>query len=150
MASRQIQWQSKRTTASQSIQYSSGHALSFSDEALEAGAKVAVCSTSNEKAVQKIVDVMMDPKVGSQIQVFAGDVVANKKPDPAIYFLAARELGVEPSRYTAYATCQPADLSLWKLLAVSCQQPLKLVGARDQHCTDTRGYCSKACDNAHQ
>ena len=69
------------------------------DEALEAGAKVAVCSTSNEKAVQKIIDVMMDPKVGSQIRVFAGDIVSNKKPDPAIYYLAAQELGVPPSRY---------------------------------------------------
>lgn len=69
------------------------------DEALEAGAKVAVCSTSNEKAVQKIIDVMMDPNVGSQIRVFAGDIVSNKKPDPAIYYLAARELGVKPSRY---------------------------------------------------
>lgn len=68
------------------------------DEAMEAGAKVGVCSTSNEKAVQKIVDVMLDPKVASQIRVFAGDIVAHKKPDPAIYYLAAQELGVEPSR----------------------------------------------------
>jgi len=68
------------------------------DEAIEAGAKVGVCSTSNEKAVQKIVDVMLDPKVASQITVFAGDIVAHKKPDPAIYYLAAQELGVEPSR----------------------------------------------------
>ena len=70
----------------------------FADEAIEAGAKVGVCSTSNEKAVQKIVDVMLDPKVASQIRVFAGDIVAHKKPDPAIYYLAAQELGVEPSR----------------------------------------------------
>ncbi|KAL0022531.1 hypothetical protein WJX79_008734 [Trebouxia sp. C0005] len=68
------------------------------DEAIEAGAKVGVCSTSNEKAVQKIVDVMLDPKVASQIRVFAGDIVARKKPDPAIYHLAAQELGVDPSR----------------------------------------------------
>lgn len=68
------------------------------DEALEAGAKVAICSTSNEKAVQKIVDVMMEPEVASQIRVFAGDVVPHKKPDPAIYYLAAQELGVKPSR----------------------------------------------------
>lgn len=76
----------------------------LADEALEAGAKVAVCSTSNEKAVQKIIDVMMDPNVGSQIRVFAGDIVSNKKPDPAIYYLAARELGVEPSRYSNQPT----------------------------------------------
>ena len=41
---------------------------------------------------------MLDPKVASQIRVFAGDIVAHKKPDPAIYYLAAQELGVEPSR----------------------------------------------------
>lgn len=69
------------------------------DEAVEAGAQVAVCSTSNEKAVQKIVDVMIDSEVASQIRVFAGDIVARKKPDPAIYHLAAQELGVQPSRY---------------------------------------------------
>ena len=40
----------------------------------------------------------LDPKVASQIRVFAGDIVAHKKPDPAIYYLAAQELGVEPSR----------------------------------------------------
>lgn len=68
------------------------------DEALDAGAKVAVCSTSSERAVQKIVDVMLEPKVASQIRVFAGDMVPRKKPDPAIYHLAAQELGVEPSR----------------------------------------------------
>ena len=75
-----------------------GHTLLFADEALDAGAKVAVCSTSSERAVQKIVDVMLEPKVASQIRVFAGDMVPHKKPDPAIYHLAAQELGVEPSR----------------------------------------------------
>ena len=46
--------------------------LPFADEALEAGAKVAICSTSNEKAVQMIVDVMMEPEVASQIRVLLG------------------------------------------------------------------------------
>ncbi|KAA8542339.1 hypothetical protein F0562_023525 [Nyssa sinensis] len=49
------------------------------DQALAKGVKVAVCSTSNEKAI------------------YAGDVVPRKKPDPAIYLLAASTLGVEPS-----------------------------------------------------
>lgn len=69
------------------------------DEAMDAGAQVAICSTSNEKAVQKIVDVML-PEAASRIRVFAGDIVPRKKPDPAIYMLAAKELGVQPSRYT--------------------------------------------------
>lgn len=69
----------------------------LTDEAIDAGAQVAICSTSNEKAVQKIVDVML-PKEASKIRVFAGDIVPNKKPDPAIYMLAAKELGVDPKR----------------------------------------------------
>jgi len=85
------------------------------DEALDAGAQVGVCSTSNEKAVQKIVDVMLDPKVASQIRVFAGDVVPRKKPDPAIYHLAAQELGVEPTRYSI--ACCPCP----QKLVVACK-----------------------------
>lgn len=30
--------------------------------------------------------------------MFAGDIVPKKKPDPAIYLLAAKELGVNPAR----------------------------------------------------
>ena len=30
--------------------------------------------------------------------MFAGDIVPKKKPDPAIYLLAAKELNVDPSR----------------------------------------------------
>ena len=57
------------------------------DELLAAKVTVAVCSTSNEKAVQKIVD-MMGPERSSQIQIFAGDCVEKKKPAPDIYLLA--------------------------------------------------------------
>ncbi|KAK9825328.1 hypothetical protein WJX74_009721 [Apatococcus lobatus] len=67
-------------------------------EANDVGLKIAVCSTSNEKAVSKIVEVLILPSVKANIQVFAGDVVPKKKPDPAIYNLAAKELGLEPSR----------------------------------------------------
>jgi beta-phosphoglucomutase-like phosphatase (HAD superfamily) len=64
-----------------------------------AGVPVAVCSTSNERAVSTIVRVMLGEKVASTMRVFAGDVVPKKKPDPAIYLLAAKELGVNPARY---------------------------------------------------
>lgn len=101
----------------QSSQAMLSSSMFSADEALEAGAKVAVCSTSNEKAVQKIIDVMMDPKVGSQIRVFAGDIVSNKKPDPAIYYLAAQELGVEPSRYLSHMAVQPSSLHFTAELA---------------------------------
>ncbi|KAH9776577.1 CBBY-like protein [Citrus sinensis] len=67
------------------------------DQALEKGVKVAVCSTSNEKAVTAIVSFLLGPERAEKIQIFAGDVVPRKKPDPAIYTLAASTLGVDPS-----------------------------------------------------
>jgi HAD superfamily hydrolase (TIGR01509 family) len=67
-------------------------------EAIDAGVKVAVCSTSNERAVQAIVDVLLGADVSKQMPVFAGDMVPAKKPDPAIYLMAAKELGVDPAR----------------------------------------------------
>ena len=45
-----------------------------------------------------IVRVGLGPQVAAEMRVFAGDVVPRKKPDPAIYLLAAKELGVEPAR----------------------------------------------------
>uniref|UniRef100_A0A0D9VVP6 Uncharacterized protein n=1 Tax=Leersia perrieri TaxID=77586 RepID=A0A0D9VVP6_9ORYZ len=67
------------------------------DEALGKGVKVAVCSTSNEKAVSAIVSCLLGPDRAEKIIIFAGDVVPRKKPDPAIYLLAATTLGVDPS-----------------------------------------------------
>ncbi|KAM0940799.1 putative phosphoric monoester hydrolase [Dioscorea sansibarensis] len=67
------------------------------DEALAKGIKVAVCSTSNEKAVSAVVSFLLGPERANKIDIFAGDVVPRKKPDPAIYLLAASTLGVEPS-----------------------------------------------------
>ncbi|XP_044486997.1 CBBY-like protein [Mangifera indica] len=67
------------------------------DQALEKGVKVAVCSTSNEKAVSAIVSCLLGPERADKIKIFAGDVVPRKKPDPAIYILASNTLGVDPS-----------------------------------------------------
>ncbi|KAI3931443.1 hypothetical protein MKX01_040360 [Papaver californicum] len=67
------------------------------DQAFAKGVKVAVCSTSNEKAVSAIVSCLLGPERAEKITIFAGDVVPLKKPDPAIYRLAASTLGVEPS-----------------------------------------------------
>ena len=60
------------------------------------GVTLAVCSTSNEKAVQAVVDVMLGPDRAQKITVFAGDVVARKKPTPDIYDLAAETLRLDP------------------------------------------------------
>jgi len=67
------------------------------DEALNAGVFVAVCSTSNEKAVTTIVRTLLGDRLG-KIKIYAGDIVENKKPAPDVYLLAAKELGVEPQK----------------------------------------------------
>ncbi|CAO2824724.1 unnamed protein product [Amaranthus hypochondriacus] len=67
------------------------------DQAFAKGVKVAVCSTSNEKAVSAIVSCLLGPERAAKIQIFAGDVVPKKKPDPAIYILASTTLGVDPA-----------------------------------------------------
>lgn len=67
------------------------------DQALAKGVKVAVCSTSNEKAVSAIVSCLLGPERAEKMQIFAGDVVPRKKPDPAIYILASTTLGVDPA-----------------------------------------------------
>ena len=65
------------------------------DEALAAGVYIGVCSTSNEKAVQQIVD-MMGPDRAKEISIFAGDCVPRKKPSPDIYNLAKNFFRVRP------------------------------------------------------
>lgn len=62
------------------------------------GLAVAVCSTSNERAVSAVVRVLLGPERAAGIRIFAGDAVSRKKPDPAIYALAAETLDLDPSR----------------------------------------------------
>ena len=67
------------------------------DAAIAAGLPVAVCSTSNERAVAAVVRVLLGPDRAARITIFAGDAVAKKKPDPAIYTLAATTLNLDPA-----------------------------------------------------
>lgn len=67
------------------------------DEAIAAGFRLAVCSTSNERAVESVVKNLLGQERARHISIFAGDIVAAKKPDPAIYLLAAKVLRLEPS-----------------------------------------------------
>ncbi|MEM6323389.1 MAG: HAD family hydrolase [Pseudomonadota bacterium] len=67
------------------------------DAGLDVGMQVAVCSTSNERAVGAVVRVLLGEDRATRIPIFAGDMVAKKKPDPAVYNLAAAELGLEPA-----------------------------------------------------
>ncbi len=68
----------------------------FMKEAVAAGLRTAICTTSNEKAAAAIIatslaDIPFD-------LVLAGDVVSKKKPDPEIYNLALSRLDLLPSQ----------------------------------------------------
>jgi len=67
------------------------------DEAIAAGVKLAVCSTSNEKAVHTVLERLLGPARKAKFDVIlAGDVVSKKKPDPEIYTLVSRRLHLNP------------------------------------------------------
>ena len=63
--------------------------------ALDAGWTVAVASTSAEESVRAVLQHAVGEQTAERIPVFAGDVVPAKKPDPAIYELAVRTLGLD-------------------------------------------------------
>jgi len=66
----------------------------FMQEAMAAGLKIGVCTTSNEQAAKAITEkILKDIKFDI---VLAGDVVSHKKPDPEIYNLALSRTGLKP------------------------------------------------------
>jgi HAD superfamily hydrolase (TIGR01509 family) len=66
------------------------------DEAARDGILLAVCSTSNERSVNLIVEKLLGAERKAQFKaILAGDIAARKKPDPAIYHLALERLGVK-------------------------------------------------------
>ena len=66
----------------------------FMQEAMQAGLKIAVCTTSNEQAAKAVTERAL-PDIKFDL-VLAGDVVSRKKPDPEIYNLALSKLGLKP------------------------------------------------------
>jgi HAD superfamily hydrolase (TIGR01509 family) len=68
------------------------------DEALAAGWTVAVASTSAEESVRAVLEHVVGSEQAAAIEVFAGDVVPAKKPDPAIYRLALERTGSSPEQ----------------------------------------------------
>ena len=72
--------------------------LRLVDEAIEKGVRLAVCSTSNEKAVNNIVQVLMGDERRSKFEIFAGDMVKAKKPAPDVYLMAVEEMGLDKDR----------------------------------------------------
>jgi len=68
------------------------------DEAIAANVTLAICSTSNERAVNLVAAKLLGPERKPHFsEILAGDVVSRKKPDPEIYNLASQRLGAEPS-----------------------------------------------------
>ena len=64
-------------------------------ECYDAHLKLAVCSTSNERAVHTLVRTLLGKEAYGWFDlILAGDVVRAKKPDPEIYNLAKEKLGL--------------------------------------------------------
>lgn len=68
------------------------------DEAIAEGVQLAICSTSNERAVNLIIDRLLGGERRRHFAaILAGDVVSKKKPDPEIYQLALATLRLAPA-----------------------------------------------------
>ena len=67
------------------------------DEAHAAGIRLGVCTTSDPKAIDGVLDLFGAKRKAWFEIVLAGDVVKKKKPDPEIYNLAKQRLGLEGS-----------------------------------------------------
>lgn len=65
------------------------------DEALDDGLRLGVCSTSNQRSVNLVVETMLGPDRKQEFDfILAGDIVSEKKPDPEIYNMALDRLDV--------------------------------------------------------
>jgi beta-phosphoglucomutase-like phosphatase (HAD superfamily) len=62
----------------------------------EAGWGLAVASTSAEPSVRAVLEHAVGTELAGRFAVFAGDIVAHKKPAPDIYLLALDQLGLGP------------------------------------------------------
>jgi HAD superfamily hydrolase (TIGR01509 family) len=68
----------------------------FLREAMNAGLKIGVCTTSNEQTAQVITERdLPDVKFDAEL---AGDVVSRQKPDPEIYNLELAKTGLTPEQ----------------------------------------------------
>ncbi len=65
-------------------------------EAAGRNLRLAVCTTSNERAASAIIGKLL-PDIRFDL-VLAGDIVSRKKPDPEIYILALTRLGLQPNQ----------------------------------------------------
>jgi HAD superfamily hydrolase (TIGR01509 family) len=65
------------------------------DDAYAAGIRLGVCTTSDPKAVDGVLDLFGAQRKHWFEVVLAGDIVKRKKPDPAIYSLAKQRFALE-------------------------------------------------------
>jgi HAD superfamily hydrolase (TIGR01509 family) len=65
------------------------------DETHAAGVRLGVCTTSDPKAIDGVLDLLGAKRKSWFEIVLAGDVVKKKKPDPEIYNLAKQRLGLD-------------------------------------------------------
>ncbi|KAL7470599.1 hypothetical protein ACHAXS_011066 [Conticribra weissflogii] len=72
--------------------------LRLVDEAIEKGVRLAVCSTSSEKAVSNLVRTLMGEERRGKFEIFAGDMVERKKPAPDVYLMAVEKMGLDKRR----------------------------------------------------
>lgn len=71
--------------------------LRIIDEAIANGVKLGVCTTSNPKFIDAVLDLFGAERKAAFDFVHAGDVVKKKKPAPDIYLLALETLGLPAS-----------------------------------------------------
>lgn len=71
--------------------------LRIVDAAIAGDVPLAVCSTSNEKAVRTLVETLMGSERAARFSFFCGDIVPQKKPQPDVYNLAAEAMGLDKS-----------------------------------------------------
>jgi HAD superfamily hydrolase (TIGR01509 family) len=64
------------------------------DEAIAAGVRLGVCTTSNPRFIDAVLDLFGPVRKARFDFVHAGDVVATKKPAPDIYLMALETLGL--------------------------------------------------------
>jgi len=72
--------------------------LRLVDDAIASNIRLAVCSTSNEKAVSNLVSTLMGERRARKFNVYAGDMVGKKKPAPDVYLMAVEEMGLDKAR----------------------------------------------------
>ena len=71
--------------------------LRIVDEAIANDVRLGVCTTSNPRFIDAVLDLMGEERKAKFEFVHAGDVVSKKKPDPEIYQLATQSLGLPQS-----------------------------------------------------